>query len=97
MSDVPKTVNGIDPAELKDVISRIENLEAEKQGLNEDIKAVKQDAKARGFNVPIITKIIRMRKKEARSLHEEEVLTAAYFSALGMDDPRDGAEEQLID
>jgi uncharacterized protein (UPF0335 family) len=80
----PKTVNGQSAEALKGHIERIENLVEKKEGISEDIKLRKQEAKAEGFDVKTINSILKLRKKDASTVEEEELLLAAYKIALGM-------------
>lgn len=76
---------GIKSGDLRGYIQRIENLDTEIEGLREDIKAIKSDAKAKGFNVKIINQILKIRKRDANELEEEEILLDLYKRALGME------------
>ncbi len=46
-------------------IERIERLEEEKKGLNDDIKDVYLEAKSNGYDVKTIRAIVRLRKMES--------------------------------
>lgn len=70
--------------QLKSIIERIERLEQEKAEVQEEIKEVKSEAKGNGFDVKIISHIVRMRKKDAAKRQEEEAILDLYMSALGM-------------
>ena len=82
----PKTVNGKSAEALKGHIERIENLVETKEGISDDIKLRKQEAKAEGFDVKTINAILKLRKKDASTVEEEELLLEAYKIALGMID-----------
>jgi len=81
----PKTVNGVHSDLLQEIIDRIENLETQKKGTMDDIKAAKGDAKSKGFDVPTINTLIKMRKKKPATVQEEEILLATYKRAMGME------------
>jgi uncharacterized protein (UPF0335 family) len=83
-SSGPTTVNGASAEELKRIIDRIENLDEQKVGITEDIKLVKQEAKSEGFDVKVITEILKLRKKDASEVEQHDLLMAAYQRALGM-------------
>lgn len=70
--------------QLRAFVERIERLEEEKQGISEDIKDVKAEAKANGFDVKTINQIVRDRRKSLHQLREEEALLDLYRAALGM-------------
>jgi len=82
--------------QLKAFIERIERLEEEKAALANDIKDVFSEAKAVGFDVKAMRKIIRMRKQDDHKRREEEAILETYLAALGMLDGGlsrvDGAE-----
>ena len=81
----PKNVNGMHSDLLQSIVDRIEVLEAQKKGTMEDIKAVKGEAKSKGFDVPTIVDIIKLRKKDQSTIQEEELLLATYKRALNME------------
>lgn len=70
--------------ELMLFIERIERLEVEKKGIADDIKDVKSEAKSRGYDVPTLNSIIKLRKKTPEKRREEEALLDTYKAALGM-------------
>jgi uncharacterized protein (UPF0335 family) len=65
-------------------IERIERLEEEKKALTSDIKDVYGEAKANGFDVKIMRKIVSIRKQDRDSRIEEETVLELYLAALGM-------------
>lgn len=69
---------------LKSFIDRVERLEEEKKVLMEDIKEVYAEAKAVGFDVKIMRKVISVRKMEDHKRREEEELLDLYLDAIGM-------------
>lgn len=80
----PVSVNGVKAEELQRIIDRIERLEEDKKGIAEDIKAVKGEAKSDGFDIKTITEILKLRKKDAHTIEEEEMMIEVYKRALGM-------------
>lgn len=77
-------VGGIAGARLKSFIERVERLEEEKKGLQDDIKDIFAEAKGTGFDTKVIRKIISMRKKDKQELEEEAQLLELYKAAIGM-------------
>lgn len=69
---------------LRAVVERIERLEEEKKEVADRIKDVYAEAKANGFSVGTLRKIVSLRKKDAEERQEEEALLDLYMSALGM-------------
>ena len=62
----------------------IERLEEEKKALSGDIRDVYGEAKANGFDVRIMRKIVSIRKQDRDSRIEEETTLDLYLAALGM-------------
>ena len=66
-------------------IERVERLQEERKGINDDIKDVFGEYKAKGFDVPMMREIIRLRKMKPDDRREREAILDTYKSALGMD------------
>jgi len=75
---------GIAQGHLRSIVERIERLEEEKATIADDIKEVYAEAKANGFDVKILRKVVRLRKIDAAEREEEEALIDLYLHALGM-------------
>ncbi len=89
MDDVTKkdAVTGtaeVNAGHLRAFIERIERLEEEKKALSDDIKDVYGEAKANGFDVKIMRKIVSIRKQDRDKRVEEETVLDLYLAALGM-------------
>jgi len=69
---------------IQSFIDRVERLEEEKAALAEDIKEVMGEAKAAGFEVKILRRIIKLRKMEPEKRQEEDELLNLYMAAIGM-------------
>lgn len=84
--------------QLRQYIEQIERLEEEKRALSGDIKEKYLEAKANGFDVKVMRKIIQIRKKSQTEREEEEGVLEVYLHALGMldDMPQDMAGEALM-
>jgi uncharacterized protein (UPF0335 family) len=76
-------LNATAQGQLKSIIERIERLEQEKSEIAEQIKEVKAEAKGNGFDVKIISKVIRIRKQDRAKRQEEEAILDLYLSAIG--------------
>lgn len=70
--------------QLRAIVERIERLEEEKAALSADIREVYAEAKANGFDVKIIRKVVSLRRKEAAEREEEQSMLELYMGALGM-------------
>lgn len=67
------------------LISRIENLEAEKKGISDDIKDVYSEAVAVGYDRKILRQVIKLRKMRKDERQEMEAVLEAYMNGLGME------------
>ncbi len=74
---------GIAGDRLRAFIERIERLEEDIKGLNEDKKDVFAEAKGEGFDVKILKEVIRLRKQDKEERDERESLLDLYMHALG--------------
>lgn len=70
---------------LRLLIERIERLEEEKKGIQDDIKDVYAEAKAVGYDTKILRQVIRLRKMKPDDRREMEQILDAYMAALGLD------------
>ena len=70
--------------QLTSLVERIERLEEEKATISADIKEVYAEAKANGFNVKALRKVIALRRKDPEERQEEQAWIDLYSSALGM-------------
>jgi uncharacterized protein (UPF0335 family) len=77
-------VNPATAGQLKAFIERVERLEEEKRQIAEDVKDVYAEAKANGFDVKILRKIIALRRQDADERREQEEILETYLRALGM-------------
>jgi uncharacterized protein (UPF0335 family) len=78
MSDI------IQADQLRLLIERVERLEEEKKATADDIKDVYGEAKAVGYDVKTMRKIVALRKLDKDSRDEAEMLLDTYKVALGM-------------
>ena len=77
-------VGGVAVDQLKAIISRVEKLTEEKDGIAADIRDVLAEAKGAGFDLKAIRTIITMRKQDASEREEQEAILDTYLSCLGM-------------
>lgn len=80
----PGTVGGITPAQLKQYIERIENLEQNKSNIASDISEVYVEAKGNGFDTKVMRQIIKMRKMDPEQRAEHQEILELYLHAIGM-------------
>lgn len=82
---MPEEIGGNSAKELKRLCERIERLIEERQGINDDIKDVKAEAKANGFDVRTLNLMIKERKMDKHVRDEAMALAETYRRALGLD------------
>jgi uncharacterized protein (UPF0335 family) len=69
--------------QLTSIIERIERLEEDKKAIAEDIKEVYAEAKANGFDVKVLRKVVSIRRQDAAERIEQETLIDLYLTAVG--------------
>lgn len=73
----------ISAQQLRNFVDRIERLEQDKAGIADDIRETYGEAKALGYDVKILRKVIARRKQKPDAVREEEELLEVYLQALG--------------
>jgi uncharacterized protein (UPF0335 family) len=81
--DGPAMSDAIQGDQLKSIVQRIERLEEEKKTITDDIKEVYSEAKANGYDVKVLRKVISIRKRDLRERREEEAVLDLYLQAVG--------------
>lgn len=76
--------NGIAAAALRSVIERIERLAEERAEIADQIKEVYAEAKANGYDVKTLRRVIALRRQPAEERQEAAAMLDLYCSALGM-------------
>lgn len=71
-------------AELRQFIEVAEQLASEKSDVSEREKDNFAEAKARGYDIPTMRRIIALRKRKPDEIAEQEAIEEMYRSALGM-------------
>ena len=82
--DPAQETDAVNVGHLRAFIERIERLEEEKKALADDIKDVYGEAKANGFDVKAMRRIVAIRKQDRDQRIEEETILDLYLAALGM-------------
>lgn len=76
-------VAGITGDRLRAFIERIERLREEIRALQDDVKEVKAEAKGSGFDVKVISYLIKLRSQDKDDREEFEALVDTYARAIG--------------
>jgi len=74
----------VEAEKLKQIISKIENIEAERQDISDQLKDAFNEAKALGFDVKIIKYVLKLKQKDKDKLAEEESLIDLYRGVLNI-------------
>jgi uncharacterized protein (UPF0335 family) len=69
---------------LESICVRVERLEEEKKGIADDIKDVKAEAKAQGYNGKMVNRMLTLRKMKPEVREEEDAIEDAYRDELGI-------------
>lgn len=67
---------------LKEIVEKIERLEAEKAAAMEEIRGVYKEAKSTGFDVKVLRKLISRRRKRRAEVDEEDSVLEIYEGAF---------------
>lgn len=70
--------------ELRLFIERIERIKEEIVGLNDDVRDVYAEAKARGFDTKAMKSCIKIRSMEPHARSEADAILSVYLDALGI-------------
>jgi len=70
--------------QLKQIVSKIETIEQDRQESADLLKDTYNEAKSLGFDVKVIKHVIKLRKKDKDALAEEDSLIDLYRGALGV-------------
>ena len=74
--------NSLAAGQLSAYVSRIERLEEEIKGLNDDKGTIYAEAKACGLCKKTLRKLIARRQKDSAEVREEDLLLELYESAI---------------
>ena len=74
---------GVAGDRLRAFVERIERIEEDIKGLNEDKKEVYAEAKGDGFDAKILREVVRLRKQDESEREEHDSLLDLYLHALG--------------
>jgi uncharacterized protein (UPF0335 family) len=69
--------------QLKNFVQRIERLEEERKTIADDIREVYAEAKANGYDVKVLRKVIALRRRPLDERKQEEAILDLYLQAVG--------------
>jgi uncharacterized protein (UPF0335 family) len=70
--------------QLRLLIERIERLNEDKKGIQDDIRDVYNEAKSHGYDTKIVRAVIRLRAMESNERAEYQAILDTYLTALGL-------------
>lgn len=68
---------------LQTIISRYENIDAERDELSADLKEIMSEAKSHGFDVKIVRKVLARRKRDREEVKNEDEMISLYEDQIG--------------
>lgn len=74
----------LDSQQLLSIIERIEHLNEDMASIAADIKEIYSEAKSAGYDPKYIRECIKLRKKDADELDEQDELMQMYRNAIGL-------------
>lgn len=77
-------ISNTDAGKLKQYIEKIENLNAEKSEIQEQISDVFSQAKGDGFDPKIMKKVIKLKNMKTEERQTEDFLLDSYMMMLGL-------------
>ena len=82
VEDAPAETYKVAAGDLRQFIARFERLDEEKKEIAEQQKVVLAEARAWGYDVKVLRKLIALRKKDPAVVAEEDAILDLYREAL---------------
>ena len=79
-----KTNSEVEDADLLAIFQRIERIEADIKGLQEDRSEILKEAKSQGWDTRTIRRVISYKKADKEALAEQEAIFELYLTTLGL-------------
>lgn len=76
--------NSVPADQLRAMVERIERVEDEIRGLNDDKRDIYAEAKGNGYCVKTLKKVVAIRRQDAAARQEAEAILETYLAALGL-------------
>lgn len=70
---------------LRLLVERYERLDEERKGIGEDMRDVLLEAKATGYDVKALRRVIKIRKMKPDDRKEQEAIVSLYCDNLGIE------------
>jgi len=75
---------GIVGDQLVSFFKRVEHLEAERKAIADDIRELKAEAKASGFDMKAFNEVLKLQKLTEAARSKQEHLRSLYLQAIGL-------------
>jgi uncharacterized protein (UPF0335 family) len=79
---IPEPGNGA-ADRLMGIVTMLEDLEADRDGINAQMRDIRKQAKGDGFDIPTIAMLMKRRKLDPEAVIEADALLETYELALG--------------
>lgn len=80
---------------LRSFVERVERIDEEIDGLNDDKRDIYAEVRSNGFDVKAVKAVIRLRAQDPNERKEHDAIVATYCAALGMT-PDSGSGDGLV-
>lgn len=70
--------------ELEPLLKKVEKLVEDRKAIQEDIRDVKAEVKAKGYDIKMFNEVLKLRAMDSVKRQEQEELRDMYLSALGL-------------
>lgn len=70
--------------DLEGFLKRVEKILEEKKGLSDDIREIKSEVKAKGYDIKTFNECLKLRAMDSEKRQEQEDMRDMYISALGL-------------
>lgn len=80
---------------LRSFIERVERIDEEIKGLNDDKRDIYAEVRSQGFDIKGVKEVIRLRRQDPAERQELETIVATYCAAIGMT-PSSGSGDGLV-
>jgi uncharacterized protein (UPF0335 family) len=82
LEDAPREQYRVTAGELRQFVERYERLETERRDLADQMKEVMAEARARGYDVKVLKKLIALRKRDTDEVSEDKPLGCRRAASL---------------
>ena len=74
--------NSVPADKLRNLVERIERLDAERKTISDDIRDLMAEAKSAGLSTKVLRRLLQLRKLDPEDAEEQEFLLSLYRDAV---------------